>query len=169
MRRPPVVSGVSGAGNRDIQADLEEDMRKFTGFLLGAVVGAMLGYLLDPDRGRSRRARLADQTAAGARDVTEAVKTGVEYQKGVMKGVVHDLTETMRSEGTFDDETLMQKVRSEAVGRLDGSTARLEIDISNGEVRLSGSLASADDRDRLLELILQVEGVSGIDDQTRIV
>ncbi len=143
-------------------------MRKFTGFLLGAVVGAVLGYLFDPDRGRSRRARLADQTAAGARDVTEAVKTGVEYQKGVMKGAVHDLTETVRPEEHFDDETLLQKVRSEAVGRLDGSTAHLEIDISDGEVRLSGSLASVEDRDRLFELIRQVEGVSGIDDQTRI-
>ncbi|MGH8944595.1 MAG: BON domain-containing protein [Acidimicrobiia bacterium] len=143
-------------------------MKKFMGFLFGASVGMALMYLLDPERGRSRRARLADQAAAGARDIAEAVVTGVEYQKGVVKGAVHDLADNVRPERHFDDETLLQKVRSEALGRLNGSTSDLEIDITNGEVRLSGSLSSAAERDRLLELIRKVEGVSGIDDQTRI-
>ena len=143
-------------------------MKRLTGFLMGTAIGMALMYLLDPDRGRSRRARLADKAAAGARDIAEAVATGVEYQKGVVKGAVHEVADSMRPERQFDDETLLQKVRSEAVGRLNGSTSDLEIDISNGEVRLSGSLSSAAERDRLIDLIRQVEGVSGIDDQTRI-
>jgi osmotically-inducible protein OsmY len=137
-------------------------------FLFGLAVGSALMYLLDPDRGRSRRARLADQTAAGARDVAEAVQTGIEYQKGVVKGAVHEVAQSLRPERRYDDETLLQKVRSEALGRLNGSTADLVIDITDGEVRLSGSLASAEERDRLIDLIRQVEGISGIDDQTRI-
>ena len=143
-------------------------MKRIIAFLYGASVGIAVMYLLDPERGRSRRARLADQAAAGARDIAEAVVTGVEYQKGGVKGAVHDLAGNVRPERHFDDETLLQKVRSEALGRLNGSTSELEIDISNGEVRLSGALGSAAERDRLIELIRKVEGVSGIDDQTRI-
>lgn len=143
-------------------------MRRLMSFMFGASVGIALMYLMDPDRGRTRRARLADQTAARARDIAEAVQTGIEYQKGVVRGAAHDVADTLRPEQQFDDETLLQKVRSEALGRLNGSTSDLVIDISNGEVRLSGSLSTAAERDRLIELIRQVEGVSGVDDQTRI-
>ncbi|MBW3666544.1 MAG: BON domain-containing protein [Actinobacteria bacterium] len=139
-----------------------------TSFLIGAVAAAVAAYLFDPDRGRSRRARLADQAAAGLRDVKETVKASAEYQQGVVKGAAHDLKEAVTPDDSFSDDTLLQKVRSEAVGRLNGSTADLEIDITDGRVRLSGRLDSAEDRDRLLELIGQVEGVSGIEDQTRI-
>jgi osmotically-inducible protein OsmY len=143
-------------------------MRRFTSFLIGAVVAAVVAYLFDPDRGRSRRARLADQTAAGLRDAKETVKAKAEYQQGVFKGAVHDVKEAVTPDDRFSDEKLLEKVRSEAVGRLNGSTSNLEIDITDGQVRLSGSLESAEERERLLELISKVEGVAGIDDQTRI-
>lgn len=142
-------------------------MRRFTSFLIGAVVAAVVAYLFDPDRGRSRRARLADQTAAGLRDAKETVKAKAEYQQGVFKGAVHDAKEAVTPD-RYSDEKLLEKVRSEAVGRLNGSTSNLEIDITDGQVRLSGSLESAEERERLLELISKVEGVAGIDDQTRI-
>lgn len=143
-------------------------MRRLMSFVIGAVAAAVVAYLFDPDRGRSRRARLADQAAARLRDVTENVKAGAEYQQGVVKGAVHDLKEAVTPEDQFSDDVLLQKVRSEALGRLDGSTSDLVIDITNGQVRLSGSLDSAEKRERLLELIRGVEGVAGIDDQTRI-
>jgi osmotically-inducible protein OsmY len=143
-------------------------MRRFTSVLLGAAVAAVVAYLFDPDRGRSRRARLADQAAAGLRDAKETVKAKAEYQQGVFKGAVHDVKEVVTADDQFSDEKLLEKVRSEAVGRLNGSTSNLEIDITDGTVRLSGSLESAQERERLLELISKVEGVAGIDDQTRI-
>lgn len=143
-------------------------MRRFTSVLLGAAVAAVVAYLFDPDRGRSRRARLADQAAAGLREAKETVKAKAEYQQGVLKGAVHDVKEVVTPDDRFSDEKLLEKVRSEAVGRLNGSTSNLVIDITDGKVRLSGSLESAEERERLLELISKVEGVAGIDDQTRI-
>lgn len=143
-------------------------MSRFVSFLIGAATAAVVAYLFDPDRGRSRRARLADQAGARLRDAKEAAVATAEYQQGVVKGAVHDLKEAVTPDDQFSDETLLLKVRSEAVGRLNGSTSDLEIDISDGRVRLSGSLDSVEDRQRLIELISQVEGVSGIDDQTKI-
>lgn len=142
-------------------------MRRVMSFLIGVVAAAVAAYLFDPDRGRSRRARLADQAAARLRDAKANVKAGAEYQQGVMKGAVHDLKEAVSSDDEFSDDKLLRKVRSEALGRVNGST-NLEIDITDGQVRLSGSLESAADRDRLLQLIRGVEGVKGVDDQTRI-
>lgn len=143
-------------------------MNRFLSFLIGAATAAVLAYLFDPDRGRSRRARLADQAAARVRDAKETAVAKAEYQQGVMKGAVHDLKEAVTADDEFSDETLLRKVESEAVGQLNGSTSDLVIDITNGRVRLSGSLDSLEERDRLIELISNVEGVADIDDQTRI-
>ena len=139
-------------------------MRKPLFFGLAAADGALLAYLLDPDRGRSRRSRLSDQASAKARDLTHSMRQTVEYQKGVARGVLHDLTGTLRPEIEYDDETLTQKVRSEALGYWDGS-GDIEIDIANGMVRITGTVDGEDDRERLIELINDVDGVSLVDDR----
>lgn len=142
-------------------------MRRFTFFTVAAGIGAAIAYLFDPDRGRTRRAKLADQAAARARDATEAAKARAEYQKGVAKGFIHEATETLRPERGYDDDTLLQKVRSEALGYWPDSQS-VEVDISNGMVRISGSVEKEADRERLIELIRDVEGVAMIDDRLRV-
>ncbi len=134
---------------------------------IGAAAGAMLAYLFDPDRGRSRRARLADQAAARGRDLTESVRKQAEYQKGVAKGIIHEASDALRTKEEYDDETLLQKVRSEALGYWDGSDS-IEIDITDGMVRITGSVESEDSRERLIELIRDVDGVSLVDDRLRV-
>lgn len=134
---------------------------------VGAATGAAIAYLFDPDRGRSRRARLADQAAARARDTADAVKAKAEYQKGVAKGIIHDVTEPLRREETFDDDTLLQKVKSEALGYWSDSHD-IEVDITNGMVRVSGTVGNESDRENLIKLIRNVEGVGLIDDRIRV-
>lgn len=134
---------------------------------IGAAAGAALAYLFDPDRGRSRRARLSDQLAARGRDVTESVRKQAEYQKGVAKGIIHEASDMLKAEKDYDDETLLQKVRSEALGYWDGSDS-IEIDITNGMVRISGSVDDEAARERLIELVRAVEGVSLVDDRLRV-
>lgn len=133
----------------------------------GLASGAAIAYLVDPDRGRSRRARLGDQSKAKARDVSSSVRSGIEYQKGVARGVVHDLTEPLRPEPIYDDDTLLQKLRSEALGYWDHPDT-IEIDISDGVVRLSGDVSDEAARDRLMKLIRRVDGVGLIDDRLAI-
>jgi osmotically-inducible protein OsmY len=139
-------------------------MRRLTAFALGVMTGAAAGYLLDPDRGRSRRSRLGDQTKSRARATSDSIRSGLEYQRGVAKGMVHDLTEPLRPRRVFDDETLLQKVRSEALGYWDHPDT-IEIDIRDGMVRLTGNVESQEGRNRLIELIRAVDGVGLIDDR----
>lgn len=134
---------------------------------VAAAAGAAIAYLFDPDRGRTRRARLADQAAARARDTAGAVKAKAEYQKGVAKGIIHDVTEPLRGKETFDDDTLLQKVKSEALGYWPDSQD-IEVDITDGMVRVSGTVSNESDREKLIKLIRDVEGVGLIDDRIEI-
>lgn len=142
-------------------------IRGIGAFTAGLASGAALAYLADPDRGRSRRARLGDQSKAKARDMKRSMKSGLEYQKGVAKGVVHDLTDQIRPEEEYDDDTLLQKLRSEALGYWDHPDT-IEVDISDGTVRLTGDVGDQDARDRLVKLIRRVDGVGLIDDRLQI-
>jgi osmotically-inducible protein OsmY len=142
-------------------------MRRALFFGMAAVIGAAVAYLFDPDRGRSRRAQLTDQAGARARDASESVKAKTEYQRGVAKGLLHEATESMRGEKVYDDATLLQKVRSEALGYWPDSQS-IEIDITDGMVRVTGTVGNKTERERLVELIRDVDGVGLIDDRLRI-
>jgi osmotically-inducible protein OsmY len=130
---------------------------------IGAAAAAAM-YLLDPDRGRSRRAKLTDQASALARKAEENARAQVEHQKGVVQGLAHDLTEPFRPETEFDDETLRQKVKSEALGRWDGPKKDVEIDVDKGVVTLTGKV-DAENMDELIRLVNGVPGVASINDQ----
>lgn len=136
-------------------------------FAVAAAIGAAIAYMFDPDRGRTRRARIADQAAARARDAAGVVKAKAEYQKGVAKGIIHDVTEPLRGDGTYDDDTLLQKVKSEALGYWPDSHD-IEVDITNGMVRVSGTVAKESDRENLIKLIRDVDGVGLIDDRIEV-
>ena len=139
-------------------------MRKLISFGAAAAIGAAVAYMFDPDRGRSRRAKLTDQASARARDAAGTVKAKAEYQKGVAKGFVHEAKEAFRAEEAFDDNTLLQKVKSEALGYWSDPN-QIEIDITDGMVRVSGKVDNEPDRDKLIGMIRDVEGVGLIDDR----
>lgn len=139
-------------------------MRKFL-LIAGLVsLAGLLTYLLDPDRGRARRARLADQVSARGRDVADAVTAKAKYQKGVFEGVAHEVAAIFEEDGVYDDETLMQKVRSEAIGPSGVDAGDVVVDITQGTVHLTGSVADKKAHRRLVDLIGKVDGVSDIDD-----
>lgn len=133
-------------------------MSKFVRIVgIGAAAAAAM-YLLDPDRGRSRRAKLSDQAAALARKAEEKARAQAEYQKGVAQGLAHDLTEPFRPKPDFDDETLRQKVKSEAIGRWEGPKSDVEVDVDKGVVTLKGNV----DAEKVVGLIRLVKGVPGV-------
>lgn len=130
----------------------------------GSIFGALLAYVLDPDRGRSRRARLKDQAAASGRRFADKVRKTAEYQTGLARGVVHEVSDTLSPENEYNDESLLQKVRSEALGYWDGSEP-IEVDITDGMVKVKGSVRDRSSRDQLIDLIRDVEGVDLVDDR----
>lgn len=139
--------------------------------IVAAGIGFGAAYFLDPDRGRSRRAQLADQTRARLRAGLSKVRARAEYQKGVAKGTIHRITEPLRPEKRLDGDTLVQKVRSEAIGQWKRTVAgqveiHVEADGDNGAIRLTGEIGREEDRDRLLKLVRMVDGVDSLDDRT---
>jgi osmotically-inducible protein OsmY len=128
----------------------------------GAAIGAAV-YLLDPDRGRSRRAKLADQASSAARKTGEKIEAQARYQKGVVQGLAHDLTEPFRPEPEFDDDTLAQKVRSEALGRWQGDKKDIDISVKDGIVTLKGT-ATEELSAELVDMVGSVPGVRSVED-----
>jgi osmotically-inducible protein OsmY len=145
-------------------------VRKFLASLGLIALGGLIMYLVDPDRGRSRRARLTDQAEARSRDVADAVSATARYQAGVVKGVAHDVADVFTSDDTdYDDKQLFQKVQSEVVGPTELGDAELEIDVTNGEVSVRGSLQDEKVRRQLIKAIGKVHGVRSVEDNLEVV
>lgn len=68
-------------------------MRKFLFSLALIALGGLAMYLMDPDRGRSRRARIADQAEATSKDVADAVTSTADAAKGVAHDVAEKVTD----------------------------------------------------------------------------
>ncbi|MGH8916700.1 MAG: BON domain-containing protein [Acidimicrobiia bacterium] len=122
---------------------------------------AMGAYLLDPDMGRTRRAKLADQSRALARKVADRTEARARYQQGVARGALHTLSRPFRPRIEIDDDTLLQKVRSEALGPWSGRAQGVEVDIDNGIVTLTGSAEPAS-VDELIHRVERVDGVGSV-------
>lgn len=120
-------------------------------------VGAAIAYLWDPVSGRSRRARLKDQMAAEVRDAAGAIRKKARFQAGRAKGAVYEALAT--EEPPRDDRELLQKVRSEAVGRVPGSLDHVDVRVDDGVVYLLGE---STDTARERELVERVRDVTGV-------
>ena len=139
-------------------------MGKRIRFLTGAAAGAMVQYLYDPNMGRSRRARLADQLAARLRDVREEAGRRLRYESGRVRGKLHEMTPENTDRPT-DDQHLLQRIKSEVIGPERADTSGLEVDVDNGVVLLSGRLGDKA-RSGLVERIAGIEGVRTVEDRT---
>lgn len=139
-------------------------MSRFIRSVLLVGIGASIAYLLDPDRGKGRRAKLADQARARARDTAEEVSRRSRYEAGRIRGMAYDVFSSETP--PRNDAELLQKVRSEALGPA-GLTGDIEIRVDDGVVVLEGS-AIAEDRERdLIERIEDVVGVAGVRNELR--
>jgi BON domain len=126
---------------------------------LAAAAGAGAAYAFDPARGRRRRAQMRDRGGALLRREVRAVERQAHYGRGKATGVIHRFRQ-----GTphvpDDDMTLVDKVRSEALGRVvDGP--HLTVDACERVVTLRGQVA---DRATALGIEREVRTVPGVDD-----
>jgi len=129
-----------------------------------AIGGAIVEHFLDPDRGHSRRTRLRDEVGARTRST-------VHHGQLVIRRSSHRIMDRARGElygrlshiggadEDFDNVTLAQKVRSEALGHLDGALRHLSVDAVNGTVTLRGEVGSTLDSARVESAVRRVRGV----------
>jgi hypothetical protein len=138
--------------------------------MMAAVAGAGLGavgmYYLDPQSGRRRRALVRDRLAHLRRVLTRQVPRTVErrgrFIGGVAKGLRHEAAEIAGLNGhhaTVDDETLVARVRSEALRERAIKAGEIHIDAYEGCVTLRGQLEHEQDIRHLVDATRHVEGV----------
>lgn len=122
------------------------------GKLIAAAAGFAAMYLLDPDRGKRRRALLRDRTAgivrrAGA--VTERTQRKIASDLyGVGQKVTHP---GMTQAEPANDATLAQKVMTELFRDPDIPKGSINVNAENGVIQLRGQVERP-------EMVLEVEG-----------
>ncbi|HZS04204.1 MAG TPA: SRPBCC family protein [Blastocatellia bacterium] len=127
---------------------------------LGA--GAGLMYLLDPDRGRRRRASLRDAAARTIHQSSCAVGTTSRDVSNRARGLFARTTSVFRSDDA-DDDVIEARVRSR-LGRLVSHPHAVKATVSRGHVTLTGHIL-AREADGLASCVSKVRGVRGVDDQ----
>lgn len=131
-------------------------MNKGLTFGAGLGLGTGIMFLLDPDRGKRRRALLRDKCVSAARKTGEGMEVTARDLRNRTHGIITDLQSRFSSE-TPSDSVLNDRVRSK-LGRVVSHPKAIEIDAINGNVRLSGPIL-AHEVDALLGAVSHVPGV----------
>jgi hypothetical protein len=133
--------------------------------LLSAGAGAALMYMLDPDRGRRRRALVRDQVVHAVHRAGDAVDITSRDVTNRARGVVAELRSRL-APGEVGDAVLGERVRAR-IGAVVGRSGGIEAAVSDGRVTLTGPILRAD-VDRLLRRVRAIRGVREVDDRLQV-
>lgn len=151
---------LAATGNRGIGA--------IGGLAIGAVgagLGAAAAFLLDPNRGRARRAQLLDQGAAAVRKGQRTIE-GVAQKLGSEANARISALKAERSLSTapVDDVTLNDRVRSIVFRESGVAKDGLSINVERGIVVLRGEVPDDDARHELIAAVEKIDGVWSVRD-----
>lgn len=130
--------------------------------LYGAAMGAALMYLLDPDRGRYRRATLRDQATSKMHHLDDALQVALRDLRNRAVGVVAELNGWLTA-GPVPDDLLVDRIRSN-LGRVVSHPKVIDVKVQDGFVTLSGPVLTHEHKP-LYRCVAAVRGVRGVDDR----
>src|SRR5687768_17465265 len=130
-------------------------MNKGLTFGAGLGLGSGLMFLLDPDRGKRRRALLRDKCAWSARKTGEAAQVTARDLRNRAQGIASSVQSTFRSE-PVDDQKLTERVRSK-LGRVVSHPHAIGVTVLDGVVTLSGPILT----EEVPYLLAEANRVSG--------
>jgi len=140
-------------------------MRAKTAFLAGA--GA--AYFFDPETGRRRRNVARDRSLRALRRLQRGGVKKVKLVGGHARGVAAiGRRAVSRPAVAVDDETVAQRIRSDALRDLRLSTKDIDVRVEDGFATLRGSIATIDDADRLVSRVRKVPGVKDVSAEVRV-
>jgi BON domain len=137
-------------------------MNDTTAFVTGAALGAGVMYVLDPARGRRRRALARDKIVRLVRKGNDAVGGRVRDAGNRAAGVVAETRARFRRERT-PDEQIAARVR-EKLGHYCSHPRAVQVSVSDGRVTVTGAILSAEVAP-LMVAVDAVRGVRGIDNR----
>ena len=133
--------------------------------ILGAAAGAAASFLLDPARGRSRRARLLDQGAATARRAGRRADHAFRRVRADVTGRI-EAARASRSPDTrpLDDGSLTDRVGSIVFRDATFPKGNVNVNVERGIVVLRGEVPDTATRERLVAEVEAVDGVWSVRD-----
>ena len=131
------------------------------GIIAGAT-GAFIAYITDPQRGKARRAQLADQGAAAVRQASREAERALRVVTSTAEGKIEALTQGGSRVAPTDDVTLRD--RAESILFRDPKVPKGSINISaeRGILVLRGEVPDTRMRNKLGREAEKVEGVWGV-------
>jgi uncharacterized membrane protein len=136
-------------------------MKKDLTLLIGGIgLGTGLMYLLDPDRGRRRRASLRDRALHTAHSVENWSETTARDVRNRAQGVAAEARARFVRE-EISDEVMVARVRS-AMGRVVSHPHAVQVRADGGRIILAGPVL-AEEADRLIATVTRVRGVRGVE------
>ena len=132
---------------------------------VAAGAGAGLMYLLDPERGRRRRAVLRDAAVRSASDIGCAVTTSSRDLTNRVKGLAA-ITSAAFTHDEADDEVIRARVRAR-LGRVVSHPGAIEVGVHNGRVTLAGAVL-ASEADELQSAVSAVRGVTEVSSRLQV-
>lgn len=128
--------------------------------LIGTGVGMLAAFMLDPDRGRRRRALVGDQLRRARHKAGDAMGATARDIGNRSAGVVAAARGRFAKEDV-DDTTLVNRVRAR-LGRVCSHPGAIDAEAHNGTVTLRGPVL-ASERDKVLAAIASVRGVASVE------
>ena len=146
------------------RAALGETRNPMGGVLLAASAaagGALAAYLLDPDRGRSRRAQLSDRMRSGLHTSRRRADRLVRGIRANADAMAARSSAAMRERPPLDenDATLTERVESELFRDPAIPKGDLNINAEHGIVVVRGELPDEATRERIETAIRRIPGV----------
>ncbi|MFI7642869.1 SRPBCC family protein [Nonomuraea sp. NPDC049400] len=126
----------------------------------GAAVGAAVEYLFDPDRGRSRRAKVRDQASHATHQLTYGVGRLSRDLRNRSRGVAAG-TRFRLAGRSADDRILYERVRAQ-IGRYLAHPHAVEVKVEEGVARLKGDVLTGEDR-RAVRAVRRIPGIKSVD------
>ncbi|MBP7146067.1 MAG: SRPBCC family protein [Acidobacteria bacterium] len=137
-------------------------MASLRSFIRGAALGVTAMYLMDPDRGRRRRALIRDQFVAGWHDLNNGIARSARDLGNRGRGLVAEALGRVRG-GAAPDWVIEERVRSR-LGRACSHPRALQVSVEDGVVTLAGPVL-AHELERVLWETGSVRGVAGVENQ----
>ena len=133
---------------------------KTRGLLKGLTLGAGAMYLLDPEAGPGRRAKLRDGAVRAGGDYVKLWESGSADLANRLKGQAFEAKGLLTGEPA-DDGTIADRVRA-AAGHVLTDAGGLHVDSQEGVVTLSGTVRPGEP-DALVPAVERVRGVRSVE------
>jgi hypothetical protein len=137
-------------------------MAAFRTIVSAAVLGAVAMYVLDPDRGRRRRALARDKARRFVHrgsDLVDAARRDAAHRLHALRAKARYFTQRG---GVPSDEVLVERVRAR-MGRAIAHPHAVRVNAEHGRVRLSGPILRRE-HEALMAAVHSVRGVHDVDD-----